>query len=405
LTLIPKGWTKADLWQKGTPAIGTEVGTQSLEVDYNIADDGFYESEYGEVTQPPPPPAAIEDGYSKVRRFNSDVHIAKLPTFTRAHVTNTGGKLVKLSTIAQGADWGINLDGWPASGTLQPLSLAASDGNLYQPTQYDFRPFININASGGIAIGDNRSLVTPYNLGSAIRYNVRNGVNHFANSTNPEHITERHPRTSVGHTATGKLIMCVVDGRSTESAGVTSKELGDIMIEAGAAFALELDGGGSSAMWDGERIVNIPSDGTERPVINHLLVWTNGGSMTNGEAQEKLGNVAKVRTSPSRYAIDVYTIPAGGKTDFVEKVPVIKQGTADKDGEIWLKLPDGNFVNYVLRNSAGLLVEYFKILREPSEDPAPPPSDEIVDVPYKITLGDVEPITHEGTVKVRKQGV
>jgi hypothetical protein len=52
-----------------------------------------------------------------------------------------------------------------------------------------------------------------------------------------------------------------------------------------------------------------------------------------------------------------------------------------------------------------LLVEYFKILREPSEDPAPPPSDEIVDVPYKITLGDVEPITHEGTVKVRKQGV
>lgn len=52
LTMIPLGWTKADIWQKGTPAIGAEVGTESLEVDYNIADDQFYESEYGEQVPP-----------------------------------------------------------------------------------------------------------------------------------------------------------------------------------------------------------------------------------------------------------------------------------------------------------------------------------------------------------------
>lgn len=49
LTLIPAGWTKADIWQTGTPAIGTEVGAGSKEVDYNIMDDGFYKSEFGEI--------------------------------------------------------------------------------------------------------------------------------------------------------------------------------------------------------------------------------------------------------------------------------------------------------------------------------------------------------------------
>jgi hypothetical protein len=53
LTLIPLGWSKADIWQNGTPAIGTAVGTDSKEVDYDIADDEFFYSEYGEVTPPP----------------------------------------------------------------------------------------------------------------------------------------------------------------------------------------------------------------------------------------------------------------------------------------------------------------------------------------------------------------
>jgi hypothetical protein len=36
---------------------------------------------------------------------------------------------------------------------------------------------------------------------------------------------------------------------------------------------------------------------------------------------------------------------------------------------------------------------------EPSD---PDPTGEIVEVPYKFVIGEVEPITHEGTVKVRK---
>lgn len=52
LTYIPAGWTKADLWQSGTPPIGTDVGAGSLEVDYNIADSEFYKKEYGAAIPP-----------------------------------------------------------------------------------------------------------------------------------------------------------------------------------------------------------------------------------------------------------------------------------------------------------------------------------------------------------------
>lgn len=60
LTLIPRGWTRADLWQTGTPAIGAEVGTQSLEVDHDIADDVFYRSEYNGGTVEPPPTGPVK---------------------------------------------------------------------------------------------------------------------------------------------------------------------------------------------------------------------------------------------------------------------------------------------------------------------------------------------------------
>jgi exopolysaccharide biosynthesis protein len=53
---------------------------------------------------------------------------------------------------------------------------------------------------------------------------------------------------------------------------MTLPELAQFMDELGACTALNLDGGGSSAMWVLDRIVNQPSDLVERPVANHLAV-------------------------------------------------------------------------------------------------------------------------------------
>lgn len=83
-----------------------------------------------------------------------------------------------------------------------------------------------------------------------------------------------HPRTAAAVSGDGRTLYFVVaDGRRPEVPGMTLPELADFLVrEVGACAAMNLDGGGSSAMWIGDAIVNRPSDGAERRVGNHLAV-------------------------------------------------------------------------------------------------------------------------------------
>jgi exopolysaccharide biosynthesis protein len=83
-----------------------------------------------------------------------------------------------------------------------------------------------------------------------------------------------HPRTAVGLSKDGTLLYFVVaDGRRTGIPGMTLADLGAFMEkELGACSAINLDGGGSTAMWVGDKLVSRPSDGVERRVGNHLAV-------------------------------------------------------------------------------------------------------------------------------------
>ncbi|MDA0634492.1 phosphodiester glycosidase family protein [Nonomuraea sp. MCN248] len=102
-----------------------------------------------------------------------------------------------------------------------------------------------------------------------------------------QHSTDQsaHPRTAVGFSADGKkMILLTVDGRQADSRGVTLDELAAMMVELGAADALNLDGGGSSTMLAREpgqaepQIENSPSDGGERHVPNGLALYAAEGS-------------------------------------------------------------------------------------------------------------------------------
>lgn len=92
-----------------------------------------------------------------------------------------------------------------------------------------------------------------------------------------DHLTALNPRTAVGYDATGtKLVLLVVDGRSSASQGCVSKVLADIMREVGCSEAMNFDGGGSSALYTkvlGVR--NDPSDGKERAVTNGVFAVSN----------------------------------------------------------------------------------------------------------------------------------
>lgn len=83
-----------------------------------------------------------------------------------------------------------------------------------------------------------------------------------------------HPRTAAGVSKDGKtLYLAVAEGRREGIPGLTLGQLASFLSEElGVCSAMNLDGGGSSAMWVGDRIVNRPSDGFEREVANHLAV-------------------------------------------------------------------------------------------------------------------------------------
>jgi Phosphodiester glycosidase len=87
-------------------------------------------------------------------------------------------------------------------------------------------------------------------------------------------VASRQPRTMAGVRRDGSLVLVTVDGRRPGwSAGVTLREGARVMRSLGARDALNLDGGGSTAMAVRGRVANLPSDpGGERRVSDVLLV-------------------------------------------------------------------------------------------------------------------------------------
>lgn len=94
-------------------------------------------------------------------------------------------------------------------------------------------------------------------------------------------ISAKNPRTAVGVKADGTVISYVVDGRESDnSAGLTLQSLAEEMLARGCVNAINLDGGGSSAIsvrLPGQAtsaVVNRPSDGSSRKCAAYLLFVT-----------------------------------------------------------------------------------------------------------------------------------
>jgi hypothetical protein len=83
----------------------------------------------------------------------------------------------------------------------------------------------------------------------------------------------RHPRSAVGQTADGRIVMLAVDGRQPGySVGMTNFELALALMRFGVVTGSALDGGGSTTMAYDGTLLNRPSDGSERAVAEALLV-------------------------------------------------------------------------------------------------------------------------------------
>ena len=91
-------------------------------------------------------------------------------------------------------------------------------------------------------------------------------------------LATRNPRTAVGQTSDGRVVLVAVDGRQPGySTGLTNFELALLMMRLGAVTASALDAGGSTTMAFDGKLLNRPSDrGGERPVAEALLVFYYG---------------------------------------------------------------------------------------------------------------------------------
>lgn len=173
--------------------------------------------------------------------------------------------------------------------------LVASQGNAYSPFETDTRPWPVFNISAeNIAQIVNRGTpraanfaVSPaiplYNAVSGSERIVTNGVNTAGQVTFGEP-TVLHPRTVAGIKADGTIVLAAIDGRANGfSEGMRSSEVADLLIAYGVVDAVNLDGGGSTTMAFADptpRVLNRPSDGSQRSVATHLGVFANQATET-----------------------------------------------------------------------------------------------------------------------------
>lgn len=170
-------------------------------------------------------------------------------------------------------------------------------------------------------------------------------------------LSPRYPRTAVGQTAAGRLLLVVVDGRSAGSVGVTNWELARALVRLGAVRAAAMDSGGSSTLAFDGTVLSTPSDAAgERPVADALMLAYGGvyvlpaaertGPVTPQAVAEEVtlaykvvrpslvtvtltapdGSVALEETGdrvPGRYAV---ALPGAGR------VPLGRAGAAGDDG-------------------------------------------------------------------------
>lgn len=85
-------------------------------------------------------------------------------------------------------------------------------------------------------------------------------------------IAGRNPRSAIGFKNDGAFIIVTIDGREKASVGMTLRELAKFMKEIGCEFAMNFDGGSSSALYVNGHIANSAHNEEGVAVSNALLV-------------------------------------------------------------------------------------------------------------------------------------
>lgn len=174
--------------------------------------------------------------------------------------TGYAGKQVADMAAKYGAVGGINASGFEdpngtgSGGT--PLGLVISQGNLLWGGLYGTYEVIGFDRNNQLCCG--------YMTGQqALDRGIRDAVCFgpvLLRDGQPQNTANSHggynPRSAIGQTADGTVLILAVEGRQISSIGATYDDLKQVLLDYGAVNAANLDGGASTVMvYEGEQQV------------------------------------------------------------------------------------------------------------------------------------------------------
>lgn len=249
-TLCPNGYAKTSEWPKthvGTPYVFTNGGyfyTTSLSY---VLDRGEKKSENDHTL-------ARTNTYPASRGVFGVTASGEASVCWRYGGSVGGGPFFYDTPIPQ-------IDGMPALSPSKTFPSVPINPGYY-----------NAIGGGPVLVKDGKTKINFFAVDESLSDNDKSYISNFELFyTDIYNKSTRQPRTAIGRTADGKVVLMVVDGRqSGVSEGVILTDLARLMRGVGCTDVLNLDGGGSSTFCAGQNltILNHPSGGSERSVIS-----------------------------------------------------------------------------------------------------------------------------------------
>jgi exopolysaccharide biosynthesis protein len=192
---------------------------------------------------------------------------------------NVKGEFLETIVRAKGALGGINASGYrDETNRGLPWGYTVIDGiEVSEPSPQDRHIVGGFTADGILLVGGftNEELDALH-----FRWSFEFGPVYVINGERTaisEYAGGYAPRTAIGQTAEGAVLLVVVDGRQAASIGATFKDMQIILFSNGAVNAIGLDGGSSSTMVYDNKLLNHPSEGdAERKLPNAILIGRPG---------------------------------------------------------------------------------------------------------------------------------
>ncbi len=185
----------------------------------------MYTKDWGNISPPPP-----KNGYNMLISEN--------------HITKISANPIE-----------INEDEIVVSSSKEKISNFAKDKEVY----------IDIDITGKLKNADHIIAAGPYLVkNSEIFVDIK--------KQKFEAIAGKNPRSAIGYTKDGNLVIVTIDGREKASVGMTLNELAILMKKIGCIDAMNFDGGSSSALYVKNRIVNDATNKEGALVSNSLII-------------------------------------------------------------------------------------------------------------------------------------